>query len=422
MGLVDVHREDGRRAVEHRCERGHDGGRERREGQALEAGRQELQQPWIGVVRVGGGGRLVGCGLSKAGHDPGVLRHHVGGDAGNHDNQRQDELEAGGKQDAALAFLERFGGQRPLDDVLVEAPVVDIGHPHAADEDPDARQVHVLRMPLVQDHGKLVRCRLVDRAEAGPHAASPRHSVEREIGRDEATEDQEDHLDDVGPGHGRQPAVQRIGRREGRQTEHSVDHRNAHDGLQRERAEVQHGGEVDEDVERDPEDRQDRLELRGVPLLDELGNRVEPLLDEDGQEVFADEDQGQRRHPLIRGDGQADFESGAGHADELLGGYVGRDEGGAHRPPGERFAGEEIVLGVFLVALFFAGHPETDPEDEDGIADEDGVVERRERAGHEGVRCWRTRVIDATVRSMYFGHGWGWPAAGTVLHSGRPHP
>ena len=276
-------------------------------------------------------------------------------------------------------------------------------------------------MPLVEDHGKLVRRRVVDRAEAGPHAASPGHGIEREVGRDEAAEDQEDHLDDVGPGHGREPAVQRIGRREGRQAEHPVDHRNAHDRLQRERAEVQHGGEVDEDVERNPEDRQNRLELSGIALLDELGNRVQSLLDEDGKEVFADENQGQRRHPLVRGDGQANLESGAGHADELFGRNVGRDEGGPHRPPGERLAGEEVILGVFLVALLVAGHPEADPEDEDGIADEDGVVERRERAGHESVRCWRTRVIDATVGSMYFGHGWGWPPAGTVLHSGRPH-
>ena len=95
---------------------------------------------------------------------------------------------------------------------------------------------------------------------------------------------------------------------------------------------------------------------------------------------------------------KADLESGAGHADELLGGNVGRDEGGAHRPPGERLAGEEVILGVFLVALLVAGHPEADPEDEDGIADEDGVVERRERAGHESVRCANAICIRVQTR------------------------
>ena len=387
MRLVDVHREDGRRAVEHGRQRGHDGGSQRRESEALEAHRQELQQPGVGVIGIGLGGRLVGRSLPEAGHHPGVLRHHVGGDARNDHDERQDELQAGGKQDTALTFLQRLGRQRPLDDVLIEAPVVDVGHPHAAHKHTDAGQVHVFRMPLVQDHREFVGRRRVNRLEAGPHAAPAGHRVQCEVGRDQAAKDEENHLDHIRPGDRRKPAVQRVGRREGREAEHPVEHRNAHDGLQGQRAQVQHGGEVDEDVEGDPEDRQDGLELGRVPLLDELGNGVQPLLDEDGQEVLADDDEGQRRHPLVGRDGQADLETGARHADELFGGNVGRDEGGAHRPPGQGFAGEEIVFGVLGVALLVAGDPESDPEDEDGIADEDGVIERRKRAGHESVRC-----------------------------------
>ena len=53
----------------------------------------------------------------------------VGQDAGNHHYKRDDELEERGEHNAHLAFRQGLGSQRTLHDVLVQAPVEEVGNP-----------------------------------------------------------------------------------------------------------------------------------------------------------------------------------------------------------------------------------------------------------------------------------------------------
>ena len=57
-----------------------------------------------------------------------------GHDAGEDDDERDDELQGGGEHDAFLALGERFRAERPLGDVLVEAPVEEVRDPQADDQ------------------------------------------------------------------------------------------------------------------------------------------------------------------------------------------------------------------------------------------------------------------------------------------------
>ena len=57
-----------------------------------------------------------------------------GEDAGNDDDERNQQLQEGGKDDAPLTLGERLRAQGPLGDVLVEAPVEEVGDPQADDQ------------------------------------------------------------------------------------------------------------------------------------------------------------------------------------------------------------------------------------------------------------------------------------------------
>ena len=239
-------------------------------------------------------------------------------------------------------------------------------------------------MPLFKDHDKALWGDLHHGLHPSPHARSPRHRIQSQVGRDQAAHDQKDHLDHVRPRHGTEPAVQAV--RCGKQGEphDAIHHGHTHDGFQGQRPEIEDRGQVDKHVQRDPKDRQNRFQLGAVALLDKLRDGVQALLNEDGQEVLAHHQQGQGRHPFVRGDGQAQREATARHPDELFCTDVGGNQAGADRPPWKAFAGKEIVLGTFLLAVFGARDPKSHAQNQQGISNENRVVEGRKRRVHEG--------------------------------------
>ncbi len=69
-----------------------------------------------------------------------------------------------------------------------------------------------------------------------------------------------------------------------------------------------------------------------------------------GQKDKGHHDQSDGGHPFIARDGQADVVGRLPrHADELLGGNVGGDEGETDQPPAQAASGEEVGLAVLLV-------------------------------------------------------------------------
>ena len=119
-----------------------------------------------------------------------------------------------------------------------------------------------------------------------------------------------------------------------------------------------------------------------VPPVEELRHGVDVVLEEDRQEELADDQQGRRRHPFVRRDGEPDRITGAGHADDLLGRDVRRDQRRADRPPRQVLRREEIVGRVLFVTRFLARHPLREAEDPDRVNDDDNGVDRRK--AHSG--------------------------------------
>ena len=211
-----------------------------------------------------------------------------GGDARHHDQQRDQELEEGGQHDALLGFVDVLGGEAALDDVLVEAPVAEVGHPHAAEDHRQARQVLVERIVGVEDHVEVVVRHLV-RAAAEAVQCAERADIARNVGQGDeqdhqSAEHQHRHLHHVGQRDGLEAAVQRIGAGERRQHDEALLLRQAGHRGERGGAQPEDRGQVDEDVERQPEDRHHELDVRPVPALEELRHGVDFVLQEHRQE------------------------------------------------------------------------------------------------------------------------------------------
>ena len=110
-----------------------------------------------------------------------VLHDHVGGDAGNHHDQRNEQLQETGEHHALLGFVQALGGQRALGDVLVEPPVAQVGDPHAADEHAEAGQ-HIVSVfgaalavgdhkAFLQNHVEVVGRFLAEPQQTAQHVA-----------------------------------------------------------------------------------------------------------------------------------------------------------------------------------------------------------------------------------------------------------
>jgi len=199
---------------------------------------------------------------------------------------------------ALLRFRQALRRQRALDDVLIEAPVAEVRDPHAADQHRQARQIFVVGTGLGEDHVEVIRRALHQRAEARDDAGAAADFVERQSRHHQAAEHEQRDLHDVGHRDRAQPAPQLMEEREQAERNQRRGLINARYFRHGDRAEPHDGGQVHEDVEREPEHCHQRADARSVPLLEKLRHRVDLVLEEDRQEPLADDHQ---RDPSRRG-------------------------------------------------------------------------------------------------------------------------
>ena len=202
-----------------------------------------------------------------------------------------------------------------------------------------------------------------------------RDEVQSEPRGHEAADDEAGDLDDVRVADDLH-AAQRDDRGEDGEEQHAGQHADAGDAADRERAQVQDRGQVDDDVQAEPEQRHRRRDGLAVALFEELGHRVDVVLQIDRHEEHGDDDEGGGGHQFVHGDGHADAEARAAHADELLGGDVRSDQRRADGPPGERAFGQEVVVrGGRVRALLAAVDPQAVAGDDDEVDEEDNGVQ-----------------------------------------------
>jgi hypothetical protein len=130
----------------------------------------------------------------------------------------------------------------------------------------------------------------------------------------------------VGQCDGLKTAIYRVGSGEDTDGDQGGLVFDAGDSVNRGGAKPQDRSQIHKDVDAEPEHGHHVAHRWAVTFLQELGHGVDAVLEEDRQEVLADNDQCQGGHPLVRSYTQADDVAGPGHADDLFGGDVRRDQ------------------------------------------------------------------------------------------------
>ncbi len=231
-----------------------------------------------------------------------------------------------------------------------------------------------------QNQMEPVACGLAEMADAVRNGAVGTDDVQRDHRGDEASQHEQEHLQDVGPRHGGEPAGDGVKRRDEAQSENGGHNERAvahpDDGVDGLGAEEEHGGQVHEDEQAKPEDGQDGLEIPRVAFFHEFGDRVDALLHEYGHKILGHDDEGEGGHKLVGGHRKAAREARARHSDELLCRDVGGNQRRAYRPPRQRLAREEIVLGGLVLVLFTVGNPDAQADYHQQISGENDNVYR----------------------------------------------
>ena len=148
----------------------------------------------------------------------------------------------------------------------------------------------------------------------------------------------------------------------------------------------------------------DRPRERVEPVLEELGHRVDAAAQERRQEHERHDHEGDRGHPLVARDGDAEPVGRlAAHPDELLGGDVGGDQREPDEPPREPAPRQEVVArAVLAVRGLAAALVEAHPDHRGDERHEDDDVDRTHR-----VPPWRRGTgaghRDSTVRGSLVG-------------------
>ena len=231
---------------------------------------------------------------------------------------------------------------------------------------------------------------------SGEHAVVPAERRKAEPEHHSPAGEDRDPLDEVGPHHRPQAAVDRVGARQqadapdseqgggelrgaGREAEPAPEQLGQHeDGVQRHRAGVEHGRHRHEDRRSGQERGKDGPRAPVVAPLEELRHREDAALQVAGQQEPADDDQRRRGGPLVAGDREADVRRRRpGHPHEVLGGDVGGHERHPDGPPAEVPAGEEVPLGRAAPARSPQRYEDHRPQEQD----EGDQVGRGERHG-----------------------------------------
>ena len=157
------------------------------------------------------------------------------------------------------------------------------------------------------------------RVETAYRAAVPADHGEHQDRDREAAQDQDHDLNNIGQRNRFQAAIKGIEQRKSGKHRHAREDAEARHRLDRERAAIEHCGQVHSRKQEDPEHSHDRLHARPEPGLEELRHRIDPALQKDRQEESRDNDQHQGGLPLISSDRETDYEALPRLSDDLLG-------------------------------------------------------------------------------------------------------
>ena len=207
------------------------------------------------------------------------------------------------------------------------------------------------------------------------------HQVQGQVGGGQAAQNEKEHLNNVGEANHLHAAQGNNYGKTGQRV-HAEGQVQARDAAHGNGPEVENGGEVDHDVERQPENGHNHGHRAVVALAEELRHRENAVLQVHRNEEYGHHDEREGGHPFVGGNGQAHFKARARHAHKLLGRDVGGDERRADGPPGERAFGQEIVFGIALGGAVVAGFAPVNPDAvaryNQKVNEEDDVVERSE--------------------------------------------
>ena len=395
--LVDVHGKQRGRGVEHGGQGGDDGGGEGGKGEALYTHRGEVaHQPGIGVI--GHVDRTLQMGEGFR-----MQRNVVGADTGEAHDEGDEDFEETGEHQAFLGFFHALGGKALLDDVLVEAPITQVGKPYATHDGGDAGhigeagrvvaflddQVEVCVVQMVA--GGEVREDVVQTAQDTGVAAD---GLEGEPGGDEAAAHQEGNLQDVRPGHGGKTAVDGVNtgnQEQGHHNDHAhgnapaANHEHgalqAQDLLDGQGAQPGDGGKVHEHIQEQPQDGERKADTVVITFAQELRNGENFAFEHDRQQELADNHQGDGGHEFISGRRDTVRIGGSGHADKLFCRDVGGDERGTHGPPCEGVAGQEVVAGALFFAFLGAAQKQAQEDKQRKIDEDNHQIDSPESGG-----------------------------------------
>lgn len=90
----------------------------------------------------------------------GLLQGSIQGksyDSGDHDDQGKNQFQQTGKDESHTGFRKAFACQGTLDDVLIASEIIQGTDPQSAQDDPDSRQIFIIRIGGIKDHVKLFR-------------------------------------------------------------------------------------------------------------------------------------------------------------------------------------------------------------------------------------------------------------------------
>jgi len=162
------------------------------------------------------------------------------------------------------------------------------------------------------------------RGHESAHAAD---GLKTQHHRQHAAYQQRRALEQIGPRHRLQSSPRRIQSRDRANDPDRRDEVRAENRLKRQRAGIDHRRDADPDVDHHQVEGHDAACGGIVPVLEELGHRVDSAPQQPRENEERHYDQRDRGDPLIAGDGQPHC-SGAlpGLPDNLLGGYVRRNQ------------------------------------------------------------------------------------------------
>ena len=179
------------------------------------------------------------------------------------------------------------------------------------------------------------------------------HQTQSDIGRDQAAHHQHHHLHHVGVAHHLHPANGNEQRKQRQQDDDDVKRVAPHQITEGQRPKVENRSQVDQHVEKEPEDAHNQAQRGVVALLQKLRHRKNLLLQEYRHEEHGHDDEHNGRHPFIGCHRHAHLKAGARHANKLLGRDVGGNHAGPDGPPRQGAFGQKVVFGA-LLGLFLA--------------------------------------------------------------------